>query len=378
MDNSFPYAKPREQIVMEPGKRQHLQDIYATDPTGSDDFTPQVSSAIVEERKREIRRHQFLSFVLGMTVLILAVSLVWVVVREYLDILHTQTATEPLAQEYIPRYSLPTEAQWTMDLDRSFADPKWNGEGDRPFNTLWVKKAAYNINLAEQAYQTKKYAEAADYYKNALEILPDIEGVRVPLGMAYFKQGKNQEALELLKDAPEADLTFDILNNLGAACIEAKAYDRGEEYLKRSLELKPAYALALKNLAVLYQEQDQADKAIAAYEQYFDQRPKDTDTRYNFALYLTKIGNWERAGEQLRALTEEVTDVANLYFLLARVENKLNNADAAVKALQRGVQLTDPKLAMAWMSEDEFDKLREDQQFQGLMKYIEKGAPKKQ
>jgi tetratricopeptide (TPR) repeat protein len=355
---------------MDTGKRQHLQDIYATDRTTKDDFTPQVSSEIIEERKREIRRHQFLSFVLGMTVLVLAVSLVYVVVREYIDILKQSNVPEPLAQEYIPRYSLPAESQWVMDFSHSYGDPKWEGEGERPFNVNWLKKATFNVILAEQAAGTKKYAEAAEYYENALEILPDLEGIKVPLGMVYFKLEKFDKALALLENAPDADLTFDVLNNLGAACIDAKAFDKGEQYLKRSLELKPTYAEALKNLAILYKKQDREEEATSAYERYLDQRPRDTDTRYNFALYLTKIGKWDIAGEQLRSLTEEVTDVANLYFLLARVENKLGNSAAAVEALQRGVQLTDPKLAMAWMSEEEFDLLRNDEQFQSLMKYL--------
>ena len=358
---------------METGKRQHLQDIYASDRSAKDDYTPQVSNEIIEERKREIRRHQFLSFVLGMTVLVLAVSLVYVVVREYVDILRQANVVDPIAQEYIPRYSLPAESQWVMDFSRSYGDPKWNGEGDRPFNSTWIKKATFNIILAEQAAETRKFAEAAEYYENALEILPGLEGIKVPLGITYFKLDQYDKALKLLEGAPDTDLTFDVLNNLGAACIDAKAFDKGEQYLKRSLELKPAYAEALKNLAILYKEQDREEEASATYEQYLDQRPRDTDTRHNFALYLTKIGNWELAGEQLRSLSEEVTDVANLYFLLARVENKLGNPDAAVEALQRGVQLTDPKLAMAWMSEEEFDMLRNEEEFQSLMKYVEKG-----
>ncbi|WP_372809147.1 tetratricopeptide repeat protein [Pontiella sp.] len=362
---------------METERRQHLQDIYATDQSARDDFTPQVSSEMMEERKREVRRHQLTSFVLGATVLVLGVALVYVVIREYMDILQAQTAPETIQQEYIPRYSLPTESQWVMDFSRNYGDPKWDGEGERPFNATWLKKASFNVILAEQALETRKYAEAAEYYQNALEILPELEGVKVPLAMAYFQLGKNMEALKLMEDAANADLTFDVLNNLGAACIKAEAYAKGEQYLKRSLELKPAYAEALKNMAILYKKQNKEAEACSAYEQYLDQRPNDTDARYDFALYLTKIGNWELAGEQLRTLTAEVTDVANLYFVLARVENKLGNGEAAVAALQRGVQLTDPKLAMAWMSEEEFDLLRNEQEFQSLMKYVEKGRSAK-
>lgn len=361
---------------MDTGKRQHLQDIYATDQTNQDDYTPQVSNEVIEQRKREIRRHQFTSFVLGMTVLVLLVALVVVVVKEYVDILKDTTPTTPITQEYIPRHSLPAEAQWVLDLNRNYADPTWTGEGERPFNVVWLKKAAFNIIMAEQAVELGKgdpdaYNQAAEYYEQALEIVPDLEGVRVPLGMVYFKLGELDKALELLEDAPERDLTFDILNNLGAACIDAKAYDRAEEYLKRSLELKPAYANALRNLALLYKKMDRPDDAIKAYEQFLDQRPLDSNTRYDFALYLTKVGKWELAAEQLRILSAKAPNDHTVYFLLARAENKLGNSAAATDALRRGIQLVDPKLAIAWMDDAEFDQLRNTEEFQALIKSVQ-------
>lgn len=353
---------------MEPGKRQHLQDIYATDRSQSDDYTPQVSQEIVEERKREIRRHQFIGFLLGMTVLFLGLGLVYVVVREYMDIAKMAEAPAPITQEYIPRYSLPTESQWVMDYSRTYADPTWNGEGERPFNSAWVKKAAFNIILAEQAMEVKQFGKAAEHYENALEILPDIEGVKVPLGMAYFQTEDFDRALVLLEGASDADLTFDVLNNLGAACIEAKAYDKGEEYLIRALELKSAYPEALKNQAMLYRKVDKEASAISAYEKYLDLRPRDTDTRHSFALYLTKVGNWKLAAEQLYLLTDELKKDATLFRLLAQVETQLGDHEAALNALQRAIQLSDPTQALGWMNEKEFDQLRGDEDFQALIR----------
>lgn len=360
---------------METQKRQHLQDIYATDQSLKDDFTPQVSSQILEERKREIRRHQLTSFLMGSVILVLALTLVYVVVKEYVDILNESAAPTPITQEYIPRYSLPTEAQWVLDVNdsRSFSDPNagWDGKGERPLNAFWIKKASFNVILGEQAYEFKEFGEAAEYFENALKIIPDLEGVKVPLGMAYFKLKEFDKAVTLLKDAPEVDLTHDILNNLGAACIQAKAYEDAENYLLRSLEKNPAYAEALKNMGSLYIKMERETDAISAYEKYMDQRPTDTDTRYNFALYLTKVGNWELAAEQLRILTEEISNVPNLYRLLAQVEVKLGNDKAAIEAFQRASQLTDPSLALGWMNEKDFDRLRQDEDFQALMKHIE-------
>ena len=357
---------------MDTGKRQHLQDIYSTDRTDTDDFTPQVSSEIMEERKREIRRHQFISFVLGMAVLVLLVALVYVVVREYMDIRNESGTPEPISREYIPRYSLPQESQWVLDLSKTYGNPKWNGEGERPFNTVWVKKAAFNIILGDQAAELGQYEEAAKAYESALEIFPDLEGMRAQLGLVYFKLQRYKEALNLLKNASEKDLTYQILSNMGAACIETKEYELGEIYLKRALELEPTYAIALKNMGVLYKQQKRNKDSVAYFEQYLAQQPFDTDTRYDFALYLTMLGDWQMAAQELRLLTREVTDVANLYILLARVETQLGNDKAAIAAFRRAAQLTDPKQALLWMDDAEFESLRNDNDFQALIKSYEK------
>jgi tetratricopeptide (TPR) repeat protein len=357
---------------MEPGKRQHLQDIYATDRSARDDYTPQVSNEILEERKREIRRHQFTNFILGMVVLVLSVSLVYVVVREYIDIHALPPSPTPITQEYIPRYSLSAEAQWVLDFSRDYGNPDWNGQGERPFSAEWIRKAAFNLILAEQASGIGENEEAAEYYENVLEILPDLEGVKVPLGMVYFKMKAFDKALALLEDAPEADLTADVLNNLGAACLNAKAYDRAESYLKQAIEIQPAYAEAQKNLAVLYKEQKREEDAVAAYEIYIDLRPADVDTQHSFALYLTKLGRWEQAAELLEQLTQEITDVPVLYFLLAQVQTHNNRPEKAIDAIKRGVQLSDPNSALAYMDSAEFEQLRESDEFQVMIKSLEK------
>jgi len=358
---------------MDSGKRQHLQDIYTTDRASKDEYTPQVSAEVLEERKRDIRRHQFINFILGMTVLVLAVSLVVVVVREYVKIqaLTPSPSASPITQKYIPRYSLTSESEWVFDFHSNYGDPKWDGEGERPLNSEWIRKAAFNLILAEQASSIGENEAAAKYYENVLEILPDIEGVNVPLGVLYFKMEDFDKALALMENAPEEDLSPDVLNNLGAICIHTKAYDRAESYLQQSLEMSPAYAEAQKNLAILYKEQEREDDAVAAYESYIDLRPMDIDTQHSFALYLTKLGRWEQAATLLESLTQEITDVPVLYFLLAQVETHNNRPEKAQTALQRGIQLTDPNAALAYMGSSEFDQLRESDEFQLMIRSLE-------
>jgi len=356
---------------MDTDKRHHLQDIYQTDLKPSDDYTPQVSKEIFEERQRDFMRHRFTAFLLGALVLSLSVAVVFVVVREYLHVRRLAPSPTPITQEYIPRYALPSESQWALDFSNDYADPKWDGDGERPFNSTWVKKAAYNLILGEQAAKIGDHERAVKYYNNAREIFPELEGINFQLGLAYFKVDDFENALKILESVPEDDLTHDMLNNLGTACTRAEAYDKAERYYKQAIQMKPAYAEAIKNLAVLYREVDKADEALANYEKYLDLRPGDVDIQHNFAIYLTKLGHWGQAAGLLESLTEEITDVSALYFLLAQVQTHNGEPEKAIAALKRGIQLLDPNSALAWMNKKEFEALRQSNEFQQMIKLLE-------
>ena len=353
---------------MDTNKRKQHQDIYSTDRTEKDLYTPQYSNTLAQERKRDYKRQKSISFILGISALTLSIGLVYVIVNTYVKSANESAPRSSYGEQYIPRYSLSGESQWVLDFNRSFASTVWNGDGDRPFNRIWLKKAAYNVILGEKAYDLKNYETAATHFENVLEILPDIEDVSVPLGMCYFQINKFDRAIELFENVDLDLLDEDILNNLGAVCINSESFELAEKYLLKAEEKNPVYPILLKNLALLYQKKDQSNEAIKYYDRYFFQRADDTDTRYDYALYLAKIGEWNQASEQLDLLTNEITDIANLYNLQARVELKLGNTKKALDATRRASQLTDPKNALNWMSDTEFDQLREIDEFQELIK----------
>jgi tetratricopeptide (TPR) repeat protein len=272
----------------------------------------------------------------------------------------------------VPRATLESEDQWLLDYETDFGDPKWDGKGERPLNTLWIKKAAFNIVMAQQAVRVKKYKAAISYYENALEIFPKIEGLKADLGALYFQTKQFDKALALLGNIPDDELTPEMRNNLGVACLDAKAYDRAEEYLKKAIEGKDKYPEPYKNLALVYKAQNKEDKAIKAFEHYIDLRPNDLDTRHTYALYLTSIERWDIAASVLEKLTEEITDVPNLYFLLARVENKNNQPQKSIEALKRGMLLSDAASALGYMTDKEFDKLRKNKDFKQIIESTKK------
>ena len=137
------------------------------------------------------------------------------------------------------------------------------------------------------------------------------------------------------------DLVFideDILNNLGAVCINSESFVHRKYLLKA--EEKNRLSILLKNLALLYQKKDQSNEAIKYYNRYFSKIV--ILVKFDYALYY-KNCEWSQASQDL--LTNEITDIASLYNLQARVELKLGNTKKALDATRRASQLTDQKCA---------------------------------
>ena len=112
---------------MESNKRKKHQDIYSTDYSEKDIYTPQYSNNIAQERKRDRRRQKRINFALGLTALSLSIGLVY----HRKQFIKSSNETAPLSSfgnEYIPRYALTGESQWVLDFDHNFSNAKWDGE----------------------------------------------------------------------------------------------------------------------------------------------------------------------------------------------------------------------------------------------------------
>ena len=117
-----------------------------------------------------------------------------------------------------------------------------------------AKKAAYNVILGEKAYDLENYETAATHFENALEILPDIKDISVPLGMCYFQINKFDRAIELFENVDLDLLDEDILNNLGAVCINSESFVLAEKYLLKAEEKKSCLSDTTKKLGIIISE----------------------------------------------------------------------------------------------------------------------------
>ena len=354
-------------------RKDEIQDIYqGSNRDFEDDFTPQVAQEQIEDRQRELRRSRIVAFFFGSLVLVLSVALVAVVIRDFLSERKLSEKVRAPETTYIPRYSLPLDALWVMDYQQLAAQVELGEKpGPKPLSVKWVRQAAYHIIMGQQALAVNEPKQALEHLQKVVEIYPDIEGLQRAVGILYLRGTNYVLAAQHLEKALTEKEDPDVVNNLAVAYIGTEEYDKAEKYLKRLLELEPETPGGYKNLAVLYRKMKLDDKACYNFEKYIALQPNDLDTMQTYALYLAKLSRWKEAADFLTKLTQEVTDVAPLYFLLAQVQVQNGQQEKAMAALKRGIQLTDPQLALAWMRRDEFNAVRGDGDFKTLVDQLE-------
>ena len=356
-------------------RKDELRNIYSSGNTDFEqDFTPQVAQEIIEQRQRDLLRSRVVSMFFGGLAIVLAVALVAVAARSLLNERNVAQPVPAKEKSYIPRHTLSSEAAWVINYQQSMENQGLAGidePGKKPLSTKWIKKAAYHTIIGQQALALGELDEALDHFNKVVEIYPDIEGIQRIIGTLYIQKEDYTQAAKHLELALKEEESFETANNLGTAYIGMENYAAAEKHLKRALELQPESPACHKNLAVLYRDMGRVDDAGFHFEKYLDLRPDDIETMQTYALFLTKQGRWEDAAGFLEKLTEEVTDVAPIYFLLAQVQVQNGEHEKAITTLKRGMQLVDPNLALAWMGQQEFNDVRESADFQKLVDELE-------
>lgn len=357
-------------------RKDEIRDIYQSlDQDFEKDFTPQVAQEQLEARQRDLRRSRIISIFFGVLMIVLSIALISLVIHNYLTGQASNRKAPAVEPRDLPEDALLPEAPWVMDCQQLPPQAETNEKpGPEPLSTKWIKIAAYQIIMGQQALTLNQPEKALEYFQKVIDIYPNINGLHSAVGMLYLKQNDYTHAVVHLKKALKEEETFDTINNLGAACLGLEDYNNAEKYLKRALELRPEDSGCHKNLAELYRKMKLDDKAVFHFEKYLDLQPDDLDTLQTYALYLTQLGRWKDAATSLTKLTKEVTDVAPLYFLLAQAQIQNGRTEKAMDALKLGIPLVDPQLALTWMSSKEFDAVRNTADFKALVNRLKTGA----
>jgi type II protein arginine methyltransferase len=153
------------------------------------------------------------------------------------------------------------------------------------------------LEQAYQQFQAGQLQEADVSCQFVLVDVPDNAEAWHLLGIIRFRQGRNDEACELLERAtalPAA--TPEMHNNLGAVLNSAGRLDAAIAAFERALAQRPDYPDALNNLGVAYRDARKFDAAVAAFRRAIELKPDFAHARTNLRnAYHDVVPAWHFA-----------------------------------------------------------------------------------
>lgn len=125
--------------------------------------------------------------------------------------------------------------------------------------SLWsdtLKKSPHKIrpmiNLGRAYTTIGNFDLAVDYYEKAMALNPNIFATNFNLGNLYLDRGREKDAIRLLRTAALINPNISEVHGLlGEIFLHKKKIELAEFHLKRAVEIKPDYALAMRNLGII-------------------------------------------------------------------------------------------------------------------------------
>jgi tetratricopeptide (TPR) repeat protein len=131
------------------------------------------------------------------------------------------------------------------------------------------------LNMGVAHGGLKQYDTAMTYYQKVLKIKPNHPKAHINMAGIYMIQKKFSNAVESFQKAAvtESD-NPKIFYNMGMSQVQLKQYQQAAQSLKRTVDLKPGWAQAQLNLAILYyQHLDRQEESIPHFKKGLELNP---------------------------------------------------------------------------------------------------------
>lgn len=157
-----------------------------------------------------------------------------------------------------------------------------------------LESATYLTSLGNLLMACRRYAEAIDVYRTALDLAPLNASAHRNLGAAlthtrHFVEAEAalQQSLNLDPDSADTHAT------LAAVCAHMLRWKDAEAACRRALDLDAGHRNALYNLAGMMLHTDRLDEAEALLRQAIARAPLNANERFSLAQLLLSQGRYE-------------------------------------------------------------------------------------
>jgi len=147
-----------------------------------------------------------------------------------------------------------------------------------------------HFTAAREAEKRGDLATAEKEYRTVLRLSPDLAEVSSNLGLVYYLQRKDAEAIKVFQEALKRKPELVAANLfLGMTYTRSNQYDKAIEPLKKAISLNPGEVRAYLNLGLSHMELGQEREAMQILQAAADRWPEDVEVLYNLGIVYTRL-----------------------------------------------------------------------------------------
>lgn len=175
----------------------------------------------------------------------------------------------------------------------------------------YISSDTYN-GLGIAHFRLKKYKEAIESFKKAIEIKPDNPSSLAGIAMVYRNSGEYEEAIKTYKQMIDLKVyEITAYGNLSYCLIETDRYVEAIKAAKQAISIKPDEEIAHNNLGVAYRELEKYEEAIEAFEESKKINPDYPRSHYNLGITYLRMNDSEGATREYEMLQNIAPELAH-------------------------------------------------------------------
>jgi len=160
------------------------------------------------------------------------------------------------------------------------------------------------------------------------------------LAIKNHQEGKTDIAQNLYNKILEIDPNHSqALNNLAVIFTNLKEIEKAKECFEKAIEINPNYVDAHNNLGTIFKGLEENQKAKECYEKAIEINPNYADAHNNLGVIFRKKGEYQKAKECFEKAIEINPNYANSYYNLAFTSLKLEDVKSYNTYLVKFYQL---------------------------------------
>jgi tetratricopeptide (TPR) repeat protein len=192
-------------------------------------------------------------------------------------------------------------------------------------------------------YERGYYAQAEEFFGQALKENPSSAEALYGLGSAYLQQQKTDEARDCFERAVTLPASYpgtlpNSWNNLGILAGRKGNYDLAIENFQRALLIDPKHSIALQNLGSAYRQKKDWPQAQSALERALTLDPDDPEANYNLGMVYAQQNDTERAYAYLQkaivrrpSYPEALNNLGILYLRTDRTREAIQSFEQSIR-----------------------------------------------